>query len=109
MPIQPFLDVVPLYLLPQVLDHVGSSHDRRLAAAAHLEAALVAHTYREPQAAADSLSAASSALGVDIQVAGEGPALQHCKLCPWSMSSYVEGEGRALQRGKLCPLELLFG
>eukprot|EP00891_Asterochloris_glomerata_P006781 jgi/Astpho2/6781/Aster-x0741 len=56
--------------MQQVLDHTGSIQDRRLAAAAHLEAALVAHTYREPQAAADSLTAASSALGVDIQVQG---------------------------------------
>ena len=69
------------FLLPQVLDHVGSTPDRQLAAAAHLEAALVAHTYREPQAAATSLSAASSALGVDVQVKGEAPALQYCKLC----------------------------
>ena len=70
------------FLLPQVLDHVGSAQDRRLAAAAHLEAALVAHTYREPRAAADSLSAASSALGVDVQVQGEESGLQHSKLCP---------------------------
>lgn len=86
MQIKTFQRLCPC-LLPQVLDHTGSIQDRRLAAAAHLEAALVAHTYREPQAAADSLTAASSALGVDIQVQGEGLAPQHSKLCATSMSS----------------------